>query len=102
MPSEKQLQVRLLNVWQCLTVFRKQEGTDTSSSHFPLYNPNGTIIGGMAIIRDVTERVRAERRLNAEHDVTRILAESATLNEASQKSFKPSANVWNGILEEYG
>ena len=55
------------------------------SSRFPLYDTNGTIIGGMAIIRDVTERVRAERRLNAEHAVTRILSESATLNEASQK-----------------
>lgn len=55
------------------------------SSRFPLYDTNGTIIGGMAIIRDVTERVRSERHLNAEYAVTRILSESATLNEASQK-----------------
>lgn len=55
------------------------------SSRFPLYDTNGTIIGGMAIIRDVTERVRTERRMNAEHAVTRILSESATLHEASQK-----------------
>ena len=55
------------------------------SSRFPLCDTNGTIIGGMAIIRDVTERVRKERRLNAEHAVTRILSESATLRETSQK-----------------
>lgn len=55
------------------------------SSHFPLYTTNGTIIGGMAIIRDVTERVQAERLSNAEHSITRILAESATLNEGFPK-----------------
>ena len=55
------------------------------SSRFPLYDTNGTIIGGMAIIQDITERVQTERRVNAEHAVTRILSESATLNEASQK-----------------
>ena len=55
------------------------------SSRFPLYDTHGTIIGGMAIIRDTTERVQTERSVNAEHTVTRILSESATLNEASQK-----------------
>ncbi|MBI2472917.1 MAG: EAL domain-containing protein [Planctomycetes bacterium] len=55
------------------------------SSRFPLYDTKGTIIGGMAIIQDSTERVQTEQRLNAEHAVTRILSESATLHEASQK-----------------
>ncbi len=55
------------------------------SSRFPLYNTDRTIIGGMAIIRDITERVQTERLLRAEHAVTRILAESAAPEEALQK-----------------
>ncbi len=38
-----------------------------------------------AIIRDITERKRAERRLNAQHAVIKVLAESATVKEASPK-----------------
>jgi PAS domain S-box-containing protein len=37
------------------------------------------------IIRDITERKRTERRLAVEHTTTRILAESATLQEAARK-----------------
>jgi PAS domain S-box-containing protein len=36
-----------------------------------------------ALVRDITERKRAEQRLVAEHSVTRILAEVATVEEAT-------------------
>ncbi len=37
------------------------------------------------ILRDITERKRAERRLVAQHTVTQMLAETATLEEATPK-----------------
>ena len=33
------------------------------SAHFPLYDAEGRIVGGMAVIRDVTERKRAEEEI---------------------------------------
>ena len=38
-----------------------------------------------AILRDITERKRAEQRLVAQHTVTQVLAEAATLEEATPK-----------------
>ncbi len=38
-----------------------------------------------AIIRDITERKQSERRLNAQHEVTKVLAESNTVKEASPR-----------------
>lgn len=55
------------------------------SAHFPLLDASGKIVGGMGIIRESTLRVQAERRLNAQHAVTRVLADSTTVHEASSK-----------------
>jgi len=55
------------------------------SAHFPLLDANGNIVGGMAIIRDVTEQMQNERRVKAQHAVTQILVESPTIEEASLK-----------------
>ncbi|MCR4321589.1 MAG: EAL domain-containing protein [Candidatus Brocadiaceae bacterium] len=64
---------------------KRKDGTsfpmDTSLSEMYLGEQRQFVI----IMRDITERVQAERLSNAEHAITRILAESATLNEASQK-----------------
>jgi PAS domain S-box-containing protein len=43
------------------------------------------VAGIVGVARDVTERRRAERRLAAQHEVTRALAESATLREAAPR-----------------
>jgi PAS domain S-box-containing protein len=51
----------------------------------PLRDEAGKVIGGMAIFRDITQRKRAETRLAAEHAVTRVLAEAATLDEATPR-----------------
>ncbi len=55
------------------------------SAHFPLLDANGGIMGGMGIIRESTLRVQSERRLNAQHAVTRVLADSTAVREASSK-----------------
>jgi len=39
----------------------------------------------VSLVRDITERKRAEQRLVAQHTVTQILAEAATLEEATPK-----------------
>ncbi|TLY20709.1 MAG: PAS domain S-box protein [Nitrospirae bacterium] len=41
--------------------------------------------GFTGIIRDITQRKQVERRMNAEHTVARLLAESPTLSEATPK-----------------
>jgi two-component system cell cycle sensor histidine kinase/response regulator CckA len=39
----------------------------------------------ISIIKDITEQKKAEKRLNAQHAVTQVLAESATLGEIAPK-----------------
>lgn len=46
---------------------------------------DGRPAGAQGIARDITSRKRAERRLTAEHAVTRVLAESLSLQEAGPK-----------------
>ncbi|MFQ5685498.1 MAG: response regulator [Candidatus Scalindua sp.] len=53
---------------------------------------NGAIVNGAdgndyiwSIVQDITERKQSERRLNAQHEVTKVLAGSATIKEASPK-----------------
>jgi PAS domain S-box-containing protein len=55
------------------------------STKGPYRDGQGNVIGLIGISRDITERKQAERRLRAEHDVTRALAESATLPDAALK-----------------
>lgn len=52
------------------------------SSHFPVFDASEKIVGGMAIIRNATTRVRTERRINAQHMVARVLSDAATLSDA--------------------
>ena len=85
-PTGKQLKVKLLNVREYLTVFRKQGGTDTSrvpaflcTIHMEQLSEEWRSFGILPSVYKLNGSV------NAEHTVTRILSESATLNEASQK-----------------
>lgn len=48
-----------------------------------LTDPSGTVVGVLSIGQDITERVHAERRLAAQYRVTRILAESPSLRQAT-------------------
>jgi PAS domain S-box-containing protein len=51
----------------------------------PLRNANGKITHFVATQRDITERKRAERRLVTQNAISRVLADSHTLNEATPK-----------------
>ena len=66
---------------------RRKDGSpiDVSVSSAPLRGASGEATGMVAVLADVTERRRAEQRLAAQHAVTRVLAESATLDEAAPR-----------------
>jgi PAS domain S-box-containing protein len=66
---------------------RRKDGSpiDVSVSSAPLRAATGEVIGMVAVLADVTERKRGERRLAAQHAVTRVLAESTTLDEAAPR-----------------
>jgi PAS domain S-box-containing protein len=51
----------------------------------PLHDEAGNLRGFSKVIRDVSGRKHAERRLVAQHSVTRILAEAETLGEATRR-----------------
>jgi PAS domain S-box-containing protein len=51
----------------------------------PVLNQAGELVEYFGTVMDVTERRCAEQRLLAQHRVTRILAEAATLDEATPK-----------------
>lgn len=51
----------------------------------PLKDKNDVIVNFVAVKEDITERKISEVRLRAEHDVTKILAESESVEEASPR-----------------
>jgi PAS domain S-box-containing protein len=51
----------------------------------PVKTSDGIYYGRVWYCRDVTQRNRAEKRLAAQHAVTRILVDSATINDATPK-----------------
>jgi PAS domain S-box-containing protein len=61
----------------------------------PLETEEGTLVS--SAIRDITERKRAEQRLVAQHTVTQILAQAATLQEATAKILRAVCEclVWD-------
>ncbi len=54
----------------------------------PVRNTEGNIASFVGIKEDISERKQAERRLLAQHTVTQILAEAASIAEASPKIFQ--------------
>jgi PAS domain S-box-containing protein len=54
----------------------------------PVKSPEGVFTGFMAIKEDITEHKQIESRKSAQYAVTQVLAESATLDEASPKILK--------------
>jgi PAS domain S-box-containing protein len=63
----------------------RPEGTWLVADAAPLRSPSGAIRGGVVVFRDITQRKRAEEHLAAQYAVTRVLAESVTLGEATPK-----------------
>src|SRR5713226_1031294 len=69
------------------TVRLRKDGTriEVSLNISPMPDAAGRVTGGSVIGRDITARKRAERRLAAEHAVTRALADSDDLEDAVPK-----------------
>lgn len=68
--------------------WKRPEGVWLSVTARPLRDQDGAIQGSVAVFRDITERKRAERHLATQYAVVRVLAESATLNDAAGRLVK--------------
>jgi PAS domain S-box-containing protein len=55
------------------------------STRLPVFDETGALVKNLGTMVDVTERRHAEQRLLVQYRVTRILAEAATLDEATPK-----------------
>ena len=55
------------------------------STRLPVFDETGTLVKNVGTMIDVTERRHAEQRLFVQYRVSRILAEAATLDEATPK-----------------
>jgi PAS domain S-box-containing protein len=62
-----------------------KDGRIFDSYSTPVKTSEGIYYGRVWYCRDITQRNRAEKRLAAQHAITRILGDSATINEATPK-----------------
>jgi two-component system CheB/CheR fusion protein len=76
------------------TVQRRKDGTvlHLSLAVSPIKNERGDIIGASKIARDITERVRNERRRTTQYAVTNLLAASWTLAEVATELLEAMAS----------
>src|SRR5499427_5056231 len=76
------------------TVYLRKDGTtlDVSLAVSPIKDGNGNIIGASKITRDITERVRTERRRTTQYAVTNLLAASWTLAEVATELLEAMAS----------
>ncbi|HJZ95642.1 MAG TPA: GAF domain-containing protein, partial [Candidatus Solibacter sp.] len=58
------------------------EGVWVTANSRPLRDETGVLRGGVVVFSDISQRVRSAQRRGALHALTRVLAESATLEEA--------------------
>ncbi len=67
------------------TVLIAKDGTERpiDDSGAPIKDDRGMVVGVVLVFHDITERRRAERRRNAEYAVTRVLSESASIEQAA-------------------
>ena len=49
----------------------------------PLHDEYGELQGGVVVFHDITRRKKAERRLAAQYETTRVLAEADSLGQAN-------------------
>ena len=76
------------------TVYLRKDGTalDVSLAVSPIRDETGNIIGASKIARDVTGRVRTERRRATQYAVTNLLAASWTLVEVATELLEAVAS----------
>jgi two-component system, chemotaxis family, CheB/CheR fusion protein len=76
------------------TVYLRKDGTtlDVSLAVSPIKDETGNIVGASKIARDITERVRTERRRTTQYSVTNLLAASWTLAEVATELLEAMAS----------
>jgi PAS domain S-box-containing protein len=81
------------------TVRQRKDGTllDISVTVSPLKDNHGKIIGASKIARDITDRVRNERRRTAQYSVANLLARSWSLAEVGPRVIETVATVGNWV-----
>ena len=88
-PALEELRIALREGRDCKVVLRnyKKDGTPfwNELSVSPLRDERGRLANFVGVQIDVTERKEAERRVAAQHAITRILAESPTLGDAAPR-----------------
>ena len=63
----------------------REDGTWILVTGRPLRDERGMIEGGVVVFHDITRRKKAERRLAAQYETTRVLAEADSLGEAGPR-----------------
>ena len=81
------------------TVRRRKDGTlfDISATVSPVKDANGQVIGASKIARDITERIRNERRRTAQYAVASLLAGSWSLAQAGPRIVESIAAIGNWV-----
>ena len=82
------------------TVRRRKDGTliNVSLTVSPVKHVDGRVIGASKIARDISERVRNDRRRLAQYTVASLLAGSWTLEEASSAILQTIASIGDWVL----
>ncbi|PYI41186.1 MAG: hypothetical protein DMF12_11015 [Verrucomicrobia bacterium] len=75
------------------TVYFRKDGTalNVSLAVWPIKDETGNVIGTSKIARDITERIRTERRRTTQYAVTNLLAASWTLAEVATELLEAMA-----------
>ena len=82
------------------TVRRRKDGTliNVSLTVSPIRHVDGHVIGASKIARDISERVRNDRRRLAQYTVASLLAGSWTLEEASSAILQTITSIGDWVL----
>src|ERR1700730_1746349 len=82
------------------TVRRRKDGSllNVSLTVSPIKDESGKIVGASKIARDITERVRNDRRRLAQYTVASLLAGSQTLSEAAPAVLQTIASIGDWVL----
>jgi two-component system NtrC family sensor kinase len=66
----------------------RDDGTWIHVTGRPLRDERGAVEGGVVVFHDITRRKKAERRLAAQYETTRVLAESDSPSQAATKTLE--------------